>query len=215
MEPQPGDPGSKPLPKVPKGFGMDKVEEKKPKKDDDDDDDEKEPSTPEAKSKAKSKDGPSKVTQKTKGFAGRKLPVVGGTFEERKRGLQLLREDLFKSAPEAAGVGRQDASAIMKPLYGEPGYKPAAYETVKVSDLGISPFPDDANAVGKVGGVEAVKKAAVEVKKGEKTAEEVKKEVLKIEVKQEAKVYDIPDYLKPLPEDTPRKGYTWKNYEGR
>lgn len=147
--------------------------------------------------------------------AGKKLPVVSGAGERVKRGLDLLREDVFKNAPSRVGVGRQDQSAIMKPMYGEPGYKPAAYETVKVSDLGISPFPDDANAVGNVGGIEAVKKAAVEVQKGEKTALEIKREVLKIKTKKGEKVYDIPDYLKPLPEDMTRKGFTWKNYVGR
>jgi hypothetical protein len=36
-----------------------------------------------------------------------------------------------------------------------------------------------------------------------------------IVVREEDEVYDIPSYLKPLPEDTPREGHTWKNYNGR
>ena len=155
-----------------------------------------------------------KVTAKE----GKKLPVAGGSAADvAKRGLALLKEDFLRNAPEKAGVGRQDRSVTVKPMAGEPGYKPAAYQTVKVSSLGISPFPDDKNAVGKVGGVEAVVKAAQEVKKGA-TAKELKAKILKKESASkpvEAKVYDIPDYLKPLPEDTPRKGMTWKNYVGR
>lgn len=199
--PQPGDPGYKPPPPVPKGTGMTKSETPEAKK-------------PEAAAK---KEAPAKEGKSSDaGAAGKKLPVVsGGAAQTAKRGLDLLREDLLKNAPTVAGVGRQDQTAIMKPMYGEPGYKPSAYETVKVSELGISPFPDDANAVGNVGGIEAVKKAAAEVKKGEKTAAQIKKEVLNIETKKEEKVYDIPDYLKPLPEDTVRKGFTWKNYVGR
>lgn len=193
--PQPGDAGYKPPPPVPKGTGMVKTEEDKPVK------------TVEATS--------TKVDISPAAAKGKKLPVISNATNKVKRGLDLLREDVLKNAPTRVGVGRQDQSAVMKPMYGEPGYKPAAYETVKVSDLGISPFPDDANAVGNVGGIAAVKKAAVEVQKGEKTAAEIKREVLKIETKKEAKVFDIPDYLKPLPEDTTRKGFTWKNYVGR
>lgn len=165
------------------------------------------PSTPD--SPASDGDAPSR----------RKLPVaIGGAADTVKRGIALLREDFLKTAPQKAGVGRQDLDAFtMKPLSGEPGYKAAAYELVKVSELGISPFPDDANAVGKVGGIEAVKKAARDVREG-KSAKEIKKEVLNIgtDVKDtETEVFDIPDYLKPLPEDTPRPRMTWKNYKGR
>lgn len=206
MEPQPGDPGYVPLPPVPKGFGMEKSEPRTANG-------EEAEVKVEASDKTKASTGTKKVTQKTAGDApaAKKLPVM----EVTRRGLDLLREDLLKNAPDKAGVGRQDVGAIMKPMAGEPGYKPAAYQTVRVSELGISPFPDDSNAVGKVGGVDAVKKAALDVKAG-KTAKEIKKKVLKIETKAEdSKTYDIPDYLKPLPEDTPRKGYTWKNYVGR
>ena len=151
-----------------------------------------------------------KVVEKT---TGKKLPVIFGSREQtEKRGLELLKEDLFKNAPEIAGVGRQDKSFVMKPQFGEPGYKPQAYETIKYSDLGISSFTDDPNAVVKVGGLEAVKEAAKEAKKG-KSAAELKAAVLKADMKEEKDiVYDIPDYLKPLPEDTPRPGRTWKNY---
>lgn len=185
MEPQPGDPGYK--------------EPKETKE------------APSAPPMEAVKENPFKSLAK-------KLPVIGDRFDDsgsRKRGLDLLREDFLKTGPVKVGVGRQDDSAIMKPLAGEPGFKPAAYETVRVSELGISPFPDDKNAVGKVGGVEAVKKAALEVKRGEATAKEIKKKLLKIKIEKVPEVYDIPDYLKPIPEDTPRKGLTWKNYVGR
>lgn len=172
----------------------------------------------------------------------------------RARGLRLLAEDLLKNLPEASGVGRQDVGMVMKPQFGEPGYKPQAYETVQVSSLGISFFENDKNYSGKVGGVEAIKQAAKDVKAG-KTAKQIKAEVLK--VKADPKEVDafgkaaapeastapatpvlkiataepiaapaavaapaeptfpLPDYLLPLPEDTPRKGMTWKNYDGR
>lgn len=204
MSPQPGDPGYIPPAPVAKGEGLPKTEEK-----------------PKAKPTTAKTDAPAdtkKVAQKAAGGTGtsQKLPVIAGqATAAAKRGLDLLREDLLKNAPERAGVGRQDQPSVtMKPAAGEPGYKPQAFQTVKVSELGISPFPDDKNAVGKVGGVDAVKKAALDVKKG-KTAKEVKKELLQIKTKEEPKVFDIPDYLKPIPEDTPRKGYTWKNYVGR
>jgi hypothetical protein len=132
------------------------------------------------------------------------------------RGLDLLREDVLKSAPEVIGVGRQDYSGIMEPQFGEPGYKPQAYEETKVSELGISPFQDDANAVGKVGGLAAVQQAAIKARMGV-TAEAIKDQIMNkpMVVREEDMVYDIPSYLKPLPEDTPRKGLTWKNYNGR
>lgn len=188
VEPQPGDPGYKPLPPVPKGFGMQKSEPRAGQKTD----------------------------EKTKSAGGVKLPVAAGdAVDTVKRGLDLLKEDVFKTAPEQVGVGRQDAAVTMRPVVGEPGYKPTALQTVMVSELGISPFPDDANAVGKVGGVEAVKKAAAEVVRKGKTAKEIKREVLQISTKKEPVEFDIPDYLKSLPEDTPTKGMTWKNYVGR
>lgn len=148
--------------------------------------------------------------------AGFKLPVVSGSQAgTAKRGLDLLREDVFKNAPEVAGVGRQDQAYVMKPQPGEPGYKPQAYEVVKQSDLGISSFADDANAAKKVGGLAAVKRAANAARAG-KSAKELKSSLLNQDVSRkqpnEPAVYDIPDYLKPLPEDTPRAGKTWKNY---
>lgn len=151
-----------------------------------------------------------------------KLPVIEndkGDEGVAKRGLDLLKEDVLKSAPERVGVGRQDASSVtMRPQAGEPGYKPAAYQTVKVSELGISTFSDDKNYVGNVGGIDAVKKAALEVTSGQKTTKQLKEEALRKVSKAPAKAvkeettYDIPDYLKPLPEDTPRKGMSWKNW---
>lgn len=204
MAPQAGDPGYVPPPPVPKGTGMSKSEPRPSEKD--------AVEAVAAEEKPADPKAPTTTTTvtPTPGAGGaKKLPVVS-------RGLDLLKKDLFKSAPESVGVGRQDTSGIMKPMAGEPGYKPAAYQTVPVSELGISPFPDDANAVGNVGGVEAVKKAALEVKEGLKSAKEVKKEVTKaVSFEAEPKKFDIPDYLKPLPEDTPRRGLTWKNYVGR
>lgn len=174
-----------------------------------------------AKEEAKAKDDGKKEEKKpASNFSKKKdLPVASGTqeVEGKKRGLDLLRQDFLKSAPERVGVGRQDRpSAIMAPAFGEPGYVPQAYEVTNVSELGISPFPDDANAVGKVGGLEAVQKAARAARKGE-TAKALKAKVLKkkVVVPDSEKVFDIPDYLKPIPEDTPRKGLTWKNYSGR
>ncbi|PXF46149.1 hypothetical protein BWQ96_04155 [Gracilariopsis chorda] len=145
------------------------------------------------------------------------LPVVADDKGAIKRGLDLLKQDVLKNAPEQVGVGRQDSSAVtMRPQAGEPGYKPAAYQTVRVSKLGISTFSDDKNYLGNVGGIDAVKKAALEVVSGEKTTKQLKAEALskvaKTAPKKETTVYDIPDYLKPLPEDTPRKGMTWKNW---
>lgn len=176
---------------------------------------------------------------------------VSFAFKETgTRGLRLLAEDLLKNLPEASGVGRQDLGMVMKPQYGEPGYKKQAFETVNVSELGISTFSDDKNYSGKVGGMDAIKKAALEVKAG-RSGKDIKKEVLK--VKQDPAEVDafgkaaaaaapalkiesaapavaapaatvaapaepsfpLPDYLLPLPEDTPRKGMTWKNYVGR
>lgn len=198
---------------------------------------------------------------------GASLPVAGGvstptaaaasaddtpagdvTFKDtRTRGLRLLAEDLLKNLPEASGVGRQDVGMVMKPQFGEPGYKKQAYETVRVSELGISTFSDDKNYSGNVGGLETIKKAAKDVQAG-RSAKEIKAEVLKVKkdttevdafgkpamsvsvtpaaavptpapaaaVSAPAeKVYPLPDYLMPLPEDTPRKGMTWKNYDGR
>ena len=222
MSPQAGEPGSAPLPKVPKGFGMDKPEAS-------------EASAGASKSPAK---------------AAKNLPVVsGGTASGIKRGLDLLREDFLKNAPERAGVGRQDRDALtMKPVAGEPGYKPPSIATVKVSALGISPFSDDKNYVSNVGGVEAVKQAAIDSKAG-KSAKQLKKEVMDALNKNSSIVANnkvsqttnfkppastpsaftptpvpappkapddlLPSYLRPIPEDTPRKGMTWKNYEGR
>ena len=152
---------------------------------------------------------------------GVSLPVSAGSPEgedKQARGLKLLAQDLLKNLPEASGVGRQDVTTYIKPQFGDPGYKPQAYEKVYVSDLGISTFSDDANYVGKVGGLDAVKEAAKKVEEGV-SAKQIKQAVVKKEVikeqKEEEKVYPLPDYLLPLPEDTPRKGMTWKNYVGR
>lgn len=96
-------------------------------------------------------------------------------------------------------------------------YKYTAYETAKQSTLGISSFADDANAAAKVGGMAALKKAALEAKKGATAAQlkakalQMEKAVLKAAANEEKKDV-LPSYLLPLPEDTPRKYGTWKNY---
>jgi len=138
-----------------------------------------------------------------------------------KRGLQLLVEDILKTGPEAAGVGRQDLTVSAEPQFGEPGYVAPAYKVAMASSLGISSFADDKNSVLNVGGLQAVIDAAEKVKAGKlnaETIEETLKEGGKMidEVKEtEEIVYSLPSYLLPLPEDTPRKGCTWKNYSGR
>lgn len=99
-------------------------------------------------------------------------------------------------------------------------YKYSAYEKAKQSTLGISSFADDANAAAKVGGISALKKAALEARKGA-TASQLKSKALQIEkavlsaAAKEEKNDVLPSYLLPLPEDTPRKYLSWKNYDGR
>ncbi len=62
----------------------------------------------------------------------------------------------------------------------------------------------------EIGGLEAVKAPAKPARAG-KSAEEIKNQVLSVDKEEEEpKVYDIPDYLKPIPEDTTRKGMSWK-----
>jgi len=96
-------------------------------------------------------------------------------------------------------------------------YKYSAYEKAKQSTLGVSSFSDDANAAEKIGGIEALKKAAIEARKGA-TAAQLKAKALKIEkavlsaAEAQEKVNPLPSYLLPLPEDAPRKYSTWKNY---
>lgn len=96
-------------------------------------------------------------------------------------------------------------------------YKYSAYEKAKQSSLGVSSFSDDPNAAAKIGGIEALKKAAIEARKGA-TAAQLKAKALKIEkavlsaAEAEEKSDPLPSYLRPLPEDTPRKYSTWKNY---
>eukprot|EP00180_Rhodochaete_pulchella_P000045 Plantae.Rhodophyta-Rhodochaete_pulchella.ctg10290.p1 GENE.Plantae.Rhodophyta-Rhodochaete_pulchella.ctg10290~~Plantae.Rhodophyta-Rhodochaete_pulchella.ctg10290.p1 ORF type:complete len:247 (-),score=34.12 Plantae.Rhodophyta-Rhodochaete_pulchella.ctg10290:1102-1842(-) len=125
-----------------------------------------------------------------------------------KRGFELLKRDLLKTAPERAGVGRQDKTFVYQPQAGEPGYKQPSVERVKVSQLGISPFSDDKNFVSKVGGKDAVVKAAEEVE--ERAKQPKMKGERAVEATQEK--FEVPDYLKSIPEDTPRRGYTWKNW---
>jgi len=96
-------------------------------------------------------------------------------------------------------------------------YKYSAYEKAKQSTLGVSSFSDDANAAAKIGGIEALKKAAIEARKGASAAQ-LKAKALKIEkavlsaAEAQEKTNPLPSYLQPLPEDTPRKYSTWKNY---
>lgn len=202
MEPQPGDPGYK-EPKV--------AVEKEPE------------AAPEPSALSKMTDAADaavgqmteaadKAVDKMLDSKVAKLPVVNTAA----RGLSLLKEDLFKNAPEKAGVGRQDQAMYYKPQFGEPGYKKQAYEEVYGSELEkVIEFDEYASTEEKLAFVDNVKIAAKELKKGKK-AKEIKAKMLNLEVKDaEPEVYDIPDYLKPIPEDTPRKGMTWKNYIGR
>lgn len=228
MPPQPGDAGYKP--------GGGSKPEKKEKSES--------PSpqssfsfTPKPKPKAPE---PTEEPKKKQSFLS-SLNRTADFAETAKRGFELLKEDLLRSAPERVGVGRQDETTVVAPMAGEPGYKPRAFETVRVSESGISPFSDDANSVSKVGGLKAVRKAARDFKTG-KTAAEIRAEAIKNTGKpiyaddddEEEKISrptikppvskiktetinpaDLPAYLKPLPEDTPRNGYSWKNYSGR
>lgn len=134
----------------------------------------------------------------------------GPGFGQVRKGLDLLKEDLLKNAPERIGVGRQDATYKSAPQYGEPGYKQQAYETVFQRDLGLSPFTDDKNSVGKVGGIEAVKQAAIEAKMG-KSAKVIKKEsILRragrpvFQEDSQTPASELPDYLKPLADEVSR-----------
>lgn len=137
-----------------------------------------------------------------------------------KRGLELLREDILKNAPERVGVGRQDTESItMKPVAGEPGYKPQSYQTAKVSELRTSPSAGAAKAAEEA---EEKKNKTKEVMMGGakdkmrgKGGKSLQKEAESVNVGEGEKQYDLPDYLKPIPEDTPRKGSTWRNYSGR
>lgn len=122
-----------------------------------------------------------------------------------KRGFALLKEDLFKSAPERAGVGRQDQSTIMKPQFGEPGYKAGSGED--------SVFGKAKDAVGDV--VDDVKSNFEDLLDDEEDKKTSRPNLKKGKQKTPIGEYDLPAYLKPLPEDTPRKGFTWKNYDGR
>lgn len=193
VAPQPGDPGYK-EPKV----------EKKPE----------EPATPvpSAKDKPPAQDAKAPAKEAADPAIASKLPVI----DSAARGLSLLREDLFKSAPEKVGVGRQDATVYYKPQYGEPGYKKKAYEEAYGSELEkVVELEDGASTDEKLEFVQQVKEAARELKKGKK-ASEVKAKMFNLKDKDaEPEFYDIPDYLKPIPEDTPRKGMSWKNYIGR
>ncbi|KAA8491877.1 hypothetical protein FVE85_8359 [Porphyridium purpureum] len=173
---------------------------------------------------------PAKKPEKKSGLASAKdaagsaMGAVQRAVGSGKRGLDLLREDFLQTGPERAGVGRQDKTVDAPPQFGEPGYVTPAYQRVKVSSLGISVFEDDANAVTKVGGIKAVMEVAEKVASGELKTEEFEEGLkaglsldLALEkMEEEAAAGDLlPDYLKPLPEDTPRKGMTWKNYVGR
>lgn len=129
------------------------------------------------------------------------------------RGFKLLRDDLLKSAPERFGIGRQDTSSLAEPSYGEPGYKPPEDDSVpfrkpatgaKISEPKVdmqfpqSTFTSQPRASFKVSGAS---QSTPPAKPSSSSSKDSSGE------------YDLPDYLKPLPEDTPRS--TWKNYDGR
>jgi len=62
--------------------------------------------------------------------------VLNAAKKPAARGLGLLREDLLKSAPERAGIGRQDQVQVAAPTYGEPGYVEAGVQASRVGDTG-------------------------------------------------------------------------------
>lgn len=197
-------------------------------------------------SKAKNKDAPESKKQQRKQYEDtmgfeeeesntlRDIIKQGGSL---KRGLELLREDILRNAPERVGVGRQDTDSItIMPVAGEPGYKPTSSQTAKASESGDSPTADAKSANAKVGGVNTVRKAAEEARekenkkrkevvirgardekgeKGDKGGKTLQKKTESANVGGGEEQYDLPDYLKPIPEDNPRQGSTWKNYSGR
>lgn len=107
---------------------------------------------------------------------------------EEKRGLELLKDDILRNAPERVGVGRQDAYGYMEPQFGEPGYvtteedKPVI-EQKKPTDQKASP-----------------RRAEYESK------------TYRMEPKSsEPEVYDIPDYLKPLSAKESKSSTSWQS----
>lgn len=175
--------------------------------------------------KRKSSEPPKSESSKKKDSKPAKdLPVIGGTINSpgdaafdaasaaidaatsaagaASRGFKLLREDILQSAPERLGIGRQDESEVMNPQYGEPGYKYKKSETSRVSDLERE--EKELASGGSLLGETITSRST----SGESTFMQMKKKKAKSNEPQ----YDLPDYLQPLPEDTPRPGYTWKNY---
>lgn len=155
----------------------------------------------------KSKESESKKEQSSDGAMAELEEAAAQITTSAKRGLELLKEDLFKTAPERAGVGRQDEPTIMKPQFGEPGYKAGDGDDSTI----LSDVKDTVQGV-----ISDVKDAVSSDDKkktssGDRPVLKNKKSTLKTPEEE----YDLPAYLKPLPEDTPRKGFTWKNYNGR
>lgn len=93
----------------------------------------------------------------------------------------------------------------MKPQFGEPGYKAGDGEN--------SVFGKAKEAVGNA--VDEVKSNFEELLDDEEDKKTSRPNLKKGKQKTPIGEYDLPAYLKPLPEDTPRKGFTWKNYDGR
>jgi len=135
-----------------------------------------------------------------------------------ERGVSLFKrdfEDKLQGGPTYTAA----------PMAGEPGYKSEAYQRVKASSLGISTFSDDKNYVGNVGGLSAVRlaaEAAEEKMAADKAAKKAKKAGIEEPPASSLPSYLgggsaagsslLPDYLQPLPEDTPTEGKSWKNY---
>lgn len=136
----------------------------------------------------------------------------------QKRGLALLRDDFLRSAPERVGVGRQDVgSVVMKPVAGEPGYKPDNPKVSKEAKKGKSVKAvkrDVANVTEeKEDKKEKVDKGGWGEKSFQKGRKNPQKDTESANV--EDNVYQLPDYLRPIAEDNPGKGSTWKNYGRR
>lgn len=185
---QPGDPGYKPASSARKAEAEASPAEEAPKKQE-----------VQAKASEMKEQSPTPPKKEKSGFvsalsgmaqsARDSVPSFGDKTGNGKRGIDLLREDIFKSAPEKVGVGRQDAYGIMPPQPGEPGYKskesakPVSERKEKKEGRESS---DRAQFGGRTDRIEPVSPSP--------------------------EMYDIPDYLKPLPSDEVTSSSTWQNF---
>lgn len=149
------------------------------------------------------------------------ITAFTGKKDEKKTSPVVIKPVGDESESSGFAVKGQEAQGLAAPMAGEPGFVPEAFQTAKVSTLGISPFPDDRNSVTKVGGIQAVREAAERARAGIKSKEleaeykgpsnSLEASLKKEDAAKKASASGLPDYLMPLPEDTPRRGMTWKN----